>query len=131
VRLTTEQLSELGQALSILSAKSSVLKEREDLRQLMEENAAAAGETDEKNNPLAKRIRNMITRIDEQLGEYDTSVGSKMNVIAVREDGKIPVSDLKKALQVIKHRYARLVHPICLSFFDAFRNLAPTKRRLT
>jgi LETM1 and EF-hand domain-containing protein 1, mitochondrial len=104
--LTVEQLSELGQALSILSAKSSVLKEREDLRRLMEENAAAADEGYE--NPLAKRIRNMITKIDEQLGEYDASVGSKMNVVDVREDGKIPASDLKKALQLIKHRCAIL-----------------------
>jgi LETM1 and EF-hand domain-containing protein 1 len=37
-RMTTEQLTELGEALSILSAKSSVLKERDELRVLMEEN---------------------------------------------------------------------------------------------
>src|SRR6266436_483254 len=37
-RMTTEQLKELGEALSILSAKSSVLKERDELRALMEEN---------------------------------------------------------------------------------------------
>ena len=36
--MTTEQLRELAEALSILSAKSSVLKERDDLRSLMEEN---------------------------------------------------------------------------------------------
>jgi LETM1 and EF-hand domain-containing protein 1 len=37
-RMTTEQVKELGEALSILSAKSSVLKERDELRALMEEN---------------------------------------------------------------------------------------------
>jgi LETM1 and EF-hand domain-containing protein 1, mitochondrial len=36
--MTAEQLRELGEALSILSAKSSVLKERDELRALMEEN---------------------------------------------------------------------------------------------
>lgn len=36
--MTTEQVKELGEALSILSAKSSVLKERDELRALMEEN---------------------------------------------------------------------------------------------
>lgn len=36
--MTTEQVKELGEALSILSAKSSVLKERQELRALMEEN---------------------------------------------------------------------------------------------
>lgn len=36
--MTTEQLGELSEALSIMSAKSSVLKERDELRALMEEN---------------------------------------------------------------------------------------------
>lgn len=40
-RMTTEQVKELGEALSILSAKSSVLKERQELRALMEENLQA------------------------------------------------------------------------------------------
>lgn len=40
-RMTMEQLKELGAALSILSAKSSVLKERDELRSLMEENLQA------------------------------------------------------------------------------------------
>lgn len=40
-RMTTEQLAELAESLSILSAKSSVLKERDDLRALMEENMSA------------------------------------------------------------------------------------------
>ena len=40
-RMTAEQVKELGEALSILSAKSSVLKERNELRALMEENLQA------------------------------------------------------------------------------------------
>lgn len=40
-RMTTEQLKELAEALSIMSAKSSVLKERDELRALMEENLQA------------------------------------------------------------------------------------------
>jgi len=40
-RMTTEQLKELSEALSILSAKSSVLQERDELRSLMEENLQA------------------------------------------------------------------------------------------
>lgn len=38
VRMTSEQVTELGQALEILSAKSSVLKERTELKKLIEEN---------------------------------------------------------------------------------------------
>lgn len=44
VRMTSEQLSELGEALSILSAKSSVLQERQDLQKLMEENRESAAQ---------------------------------------------------------------------------------------
>ncbi len=39
--MTTEQLAELAEALSVLSAKSSVLKERDELRVLVEENTSA------------------------------------------------------------------------------------------
>jgi len=40
-RMTAEQLNELAESLSILSAKSSVLKERDELRALIEENLQA------------------------------------------------------------------------------------------
>lgn len=42
VRMTSEQLHELGEALSILSAKSSVLNEKNELKKLVEENREAA-----------------------------------------------------------------------------------------
>lgn len=38
MRMTNEQVAELGEALSILSARSSITKEREDLKQLIEDN---------------------------------------------------------------------------------------------
>lgn len=44
VRMTSEQVTELGQALEILSAKSSVMKEREELRKLIDENRKAEEE---------------------------------------------------------------------------------------
>jgi len=40
-RMTAEQLNELADALLVLSSKSSVLKERDELRALMEENLQA------------------------------------------------------------------------------------------
>lgn len=39
--MTTEQLKELAEALTVMSARSSVLKERDELRTLMEENLQA------------------------------------------------------------------------------------------
>jgi LETM1 and EF-hand domain-containing protein 1 len=39
--MTAEQLNELSESLSVLSAKSSVLKERDELQALMKENLQA------------------------------------------------------------------------------------------
>ncbi|CAE6424678.1 unnamed protein product [Rhizoctonia solani] len=112
-RMTTEQLTELGEALSILSAKSSVIKERDELRALMEENQRAeeenAAQTAEgepataPSNPLIKKIRAMLTKIDQQLEAYDAKVGSSLQMITCDSQGKIPVHDLERALRVIKH----------------------------
>ena len=107
--MTTEQLKELAEALSILSAKSSVLKERDELRALMEENlqAAEAEDASAKSTPataLTKRIRTMLGKIDEQLDAYDARVGSSLQMISCSADGRISVQDLEKALAVIKHR---------------------------
>ncbi|KAF8681002.1 LETM1-like protein [Rhizoctonia solani] len=112
-RMTTEQLTELGEALSILSAKSSVIKERDELRALMEENQRAEEENAVQNaegeptpapsNPLVKKIRAMLTKIDQQLEAYDAKVGSSLQMITCDSQGKIPVHDLERALRVIKH----------------------------
>jgi LETM1 and EF-hand domain-containing protein 1 len=108
VRMTQEQVNELGSALAILSAKSSVLQERADLNALYQDNLATEKESEADPDPqavaLGKRIRNMIKKIDAQLGEYDAEVGAKMNTIAPREDGKLSVSDLAKALKEIRHQ---------------------------
>ncbi|MBW0478942.1 hypothetical protein O181_018657 [Austropuccinia psidii MF-1] len=105
VRMTSEQLHELGEALSILSAKSSVLKEKMELKQLAEENREAAQDPENTaSGTLMKAIQKMIQEIDQQLQEYDTQVGNRMHQINVGQDGKISVADLKKALEAIKHR---------------------------
>ncbi|KAF5381099.1 hypothetical protein D9615_003905 [Tricholomella constricta] len=103
-RMTTEQLKELGEALSILSAKSSVLKERNELRSLMEENLSAEEDPKSPSGALTKRIRTMLTKIDGQLEEYDNRVGSSLQMISADAQGRISVQDLEKALAVIKHK---------------------------
>ncbi|KAG6889301.1 hypothetical protein C0995_001957 [Termitomyces sp. Mi166 len=103
-RMTTEQLKELGEALSILSAKSSVLKERKELRDLMEENLLAEEDPKSPSGALTKRIRSMLTKIDQQLEEYDNRVGSSLQMISADAQGRISVQDLQKALAVIKHK---------------------------
>ncbi|KDQ14486.1 hypothetical protein BOTBODRAFT_32618 [Botryobasidium botryosum FD-172 SS1] len=108
-RMTTEQLNELGEALSILSAKSSVLQERDELRQLMEENILteeeqASTDTPASSEKLSKRIRSMLTKIDEQLSAYDEKVGSSLQLISCDPQGRISIRDLERALRVIKHK---------------------------
>ncbi|TFY52643.1 hypothetical protein EVJ58_g9902 [Rhodofomes roseus] len=104
-RMTTEQLKELAAALSVLSSKSSVLKERDELHALMEENMQAE-EQDPKSPAaaLTKRIRSMLTKIDAQLSDYDARVGSSLQMISCDPQGRISVEDLEKALAVIKHK---------------------------
>lgn len=121
--MTTEQLKELSEALSILSAKSSVLKERDELRALMEENLQAEEvrhliylslyslsnalpfqDPKSPSGALTKRIRSMLTKIDGQLQEYDSRVGSSLQLISADPQGRISVQDLEKALTVIKHK---------------------------
>ena len=109
-KMTTEQLTELGEALSILSARSSVRRERQDLAKLMEESlgtaaAASSGETSasasvgegdqtkgeqpQKENTvvtkLEKRIQKMIAQIDEQLDAYDKEVGYAVACLRVQQ----------------------------------------------
>lgn len=109
--MTKEQLGELAEALSILSAKSSIVKERDELKQLMEHNITSEEESklrpEETESPqvsLNKRIRSMIKKIDSQLESYDERVGSSLNTIQCNANGQISLADLKKALTVIKHK---------------------------
>jgi LETM1 and EF-hand domain-containing protein 1 len=123
--MTAEQLKELSEALVVLSSKSSVLKERDELRALMEENlqaeevcSALPNNASAKSNltcvlfqdpkspsgALTKRIRSMLTKIDTQLQEYDARVGSSLQMISADAQGRISVQDLEKAFSVIKHR---------------------------
>ncbi|WWC99846.1 hypothetical protein V866_006755 [Kwoniella sp. B9012] len=109
-RMTKEQLGELAEALSILTAKSSIVKERDELKALLEDNLlseAESKERQEENSPsvaVSKRVRKMIQTIDTQLEKYDEKVGSSLNVIETSPHGQIALADLKKALTVIKHK---------------------------
>ncbi|KAK0503188.1 LETM1-like protein-domain-containing protein [Armillaria luteobubalina] len=103
-RMTSEQLKELAEALSVLSAKSSVLKERDELRALMEENLQAEEDPKSPSGALTKRIRTMLTKIDSRMQDYDSRVGSSLQMISADAQGRISVADLEKALAVIKHK---------------------------
>ncbi|EKM55902.1 uncharacterized protein PHACADRAFT_256836 [Phanerochaete carnosa HHB-10118-sp] len=103
-RMTSEQVKELAEALSILSAKSSVLKERKELRDLMEENLQAEEDPQSPSGALTKRIRTMLTKIDQQLEAYDQRVGSSLQMISCDPQGRISAEDLQKAFNVIKHK---------------------------
>ncbi|GBE82633.1 LETM1 domain-containing protein mdm28, mitochondrial [Sparassis crispa] len=103
-RMTTEQLKELAEALSVLSSTSSIKKERDELRALMEENLHAEEDPKSPSGALTKRIRTMLTKIDGQIWDYDARVGSSLQMISCDPQGRISVEDLEKALAVIKHK---------------------------
>ncbi|KAF8323199.1 LETM1-domain-containing protein, partial [Clavulina sp. PMI_390] len=123
-RMTTEQLNELGEALSVLSAKSSVIKERNELQALLEDNLQSEKETSGESSPsqsLSKRIRGMIKKIDDQLSAYDARVGDSLQLIQADAQGLISVNDLERALNVIKHK------PDTESIESIVRKLDPDK----
>jgi LETM1 and EF-hand domain-containing protein 1 len=71
-----------------------------------QENAAQTAEGEPAaapSNPLIKKIRAMLTKVDQQLEAYDAKVGSSLQMITCDSQGKIPVHDLERALRVIKH----------------------------
>lgn len=109
-KMTKEQLMELAEALSILTAKSSIVKERDELQALFADNLLSEAEskerpeeTDSKTIALSKRVRSMIKKIDAQLEKYNERVGSSLNLIETNAKGQISLKDLKAALGVIKH----------------------------
>ncbi len=108
--MTKEQLGELAEALSILTAKSSIVKERDELKAILEDNLLSEAESKERPDEadqasiaVSKRVRSMIKKIDSQLEKYDEKVGSSLNVIQSNAAGQISLADLQKALRVIKH----------------------------
>ncbi|CAG8730739.1 5616_t:CDS:10, partial [Dentiscutata erythropus] len=113
VRMTEQQLQELRAALTILSSKSAVLEERETLKLIKEDRAEykdiqelkEAGKRKESSvsSRLGSRLEKMIRRIDKELQQYDSEVGSKLNLIQANESGQISVNDLAEALRIIKH----------------------------
>jgi len=109
-KMTKEQISELAEALSILTAKSSIVKERDELQALFADNLLSEAEskerpeeTDSKTVALSKKVRAMIKKIDAQLEKYNEKVGSSLNLIHTNSKGQISMADLKAALGVIKH----------------------------
>lgn len=119
--MSKEQLGELAEALNILTAKNSIVKERDELRSILEDNLLSEAvclkldsadlqeskerldEADQKIIGISKRVRSMIKKIDTQLEKYDEKVGSSLNVIESNEKGQITLADLQRAMRVIKH----------------------------
>jgi LETM1 and EF-hand domain-containing protein 1 len=118
--MTKEQVVELAEALSILTAKSSIVKERDELQALFADNLLGEAEskerpeeTDSKTVALSKKVRAMIKKIDAQLEKYNEKVGSSLNLIHTNSKGQISMADLKAALGVIKHApMAQLIETI-------------------
>ena len=62
------------------------------------------GDEDKGTVAVSKRVRSMIKRIDAQLEKYDEKVGSSLNIIKTNSKGQITLTDLKLAMESIKHK---------------------------
>ncbi|KAF9212148.1 hypothetical protein BGZ59_007164 [Podila verticillata] len=112
-RMTEEQLLELREALSIMSSRSAVLEEREELEDLkedrmeykedIEELAQVQRKEHKVSRRLGSRLEKMIQKLDLELQAYDADVGNKLQAFQANERGELTVADIEAALKVIKH----------------------------
>ncbi|KAF9328626.1 hypothetical protein BG006_008210 [Podila minutissima] len=112
-RMTEEQLLELREALSIMSSRSAVLEEREELEDLkedrmeykedIEELAQVQRKEHKVTRRLGSRLEKMIAKLDQELTAYDADVGNKLQAFQANERGELTVADIEAALKVIKH----------------------------
>ncbi|KAF9956742.1 hypothetical protein BGZ72_002535 [Mortierella alpina] len=111
-RMTEEQLLELREALCIMSSRSAVLEEREELEDLKEdrmeykEDIEELAQVQRKEHNVSKRLgsrlEKMIAKLDQELKAYDAE-GNKLQAFQANERGELTVTDIEAALRVIKH----------------------------
>ncbi|ORZ28861.1 LETM1-like protein-domain-containing protein [Lobosporangium transversale] len=111
-RMTEEQLLELREALCIMSSRSAVLEEREELEDLKEdrmeykEDIEELAQVQRKEHNVSKRLgsrlEKMIAKLDQELQAYDAE-GNKLQAFQANERGELTVKDIESALKVIKH----------------------------
>ncbi|KAF9426516.1 hypothetical protein BGZ76_002730 [Entomortierella beljakovae] len=112
-RMTEEQLLELREALCIMSSRSAVLEEREELEDLKEdrmeykEDIEELAQVQRKEHSVSKRLgsrlEKMIAKLDQELQAYDADVGNRLQAFQANERGELTVKDIEEALKVIKH----------------------------
>ncbi|KAG0266961.1 hypothetical protein BGZ95_002970 [Linnemannia exigua] len=111
-RMTEEQLLELREALCIMSSRSAVLEEREELEDLKEDRMEYKEDIEELaqvqrkehnvSRRLGSRLEKMIAKLDQELQAYDAE-GNKLHKFQANERGELTVKDIEEALKVIKH----------------------------
>ncbi|KAG0250592.1 hypothetical protein BG011_008220 [Mortierella polycephala] len=112
-RMTEEQLLELREALCIMSSRSAVLEEREELEDLKEDRMEYKEDIEELaqvqrkehnvSRRLGSRLEKMIAKLDQELQAYDADVGNKLQAFQANERGELTVKNIEAALRVIKH----------------------------
>ncbi|KAH7043720.1 LETM1-like protein-domain-containing protein [Linnemannia elongata] len=111
-RMTEEQLLELREALCIMSSRSAVLEEREELEDLKEDRMEYKEDIEELaqvqrkehnvSRRLGSRLEKMIAKLDKELEAYDAE-GNKLQQFQANERGELTVKDIEEALKIIKH----------------------------
>ncbi|KAG5457103.1 MAG: tryptophan synthase beta subunit-like PLP-dependent enzyme [Olpidium bornovanus] len=130
VKLSDEQLRDIREALAVLSSKSAVESERQRLAEIIEvredykevcldvwsfalvlklrsddiEELKNAERTESKaSTRLGARLEKLIQKLDIELRQYNTEVGSRVDLALVNQDGQVSVEELEKALKLVRH----------------------------
>ncbi|KAK5809219.1 LETM1-domain-containing protein [Linnemannia elongata] len=99
-------------ALCIMSSRSAVLEEREELEDLKEDRMEYKEDIEELaqvqrkehnvSRRLGSRLEKMIAKLDKELEAYDAE-GNKLQQFQANERGELTVKDIEEALKIIKH----------------------------
>ena len=111
--ITVAQLKQLGEALAILTSPSAVEKEKMELAELKEDHEEVSSEVADMKvkavkpdlhsaSILDKRIAKMITNLEKEVTQVESQLGSKLNLIRLRPDGKVSVEELEKVLTLTR-----------------------------
>ncbi|KAJ1549886.1 hypothetical protein HK096_009896 [Nowakowskiella sp. JEL0078] len=110
--MTDTELQKLGDALKTISSDSALDDVKEKLVELKEDHKefkedivelteVTQREPAKSTTTLSERVNKMISKLEKELAEYDTEIGSKLNIVRPDVTGSISIEELKDALNIL------------------------------
>jgi LETM1 and EF-hand domain-containing protein 1 len=105
--LSDEQLDSISDAVVTLATKNPTVQEKEDLAELIEEQAqlqsAATISSNNTVKAVGEQVAKLIKDIDQQIGQFDSELGKRLQIISSGSDGTISTGQLKAIMKMVKN----------------------------